>query len=98
MIDVNNNKVKVLPDISWLIFDYFLIIFGTNDKQIRISGHNLKNCINNFENSYPLLFRKWGFESTDLRDDVLGWRQRKDFDPVVHLFVLKVVAQTLARD
>ena len=29
--------------------------------------------IDNFDNSYPLLFRKWGFESTDIRDDVLGW-------------------------
>ena len=50
-----------------------MINLGTNGKQIRISGSNLKNCIDNFEDSYLLLFRKWGFESTDLRDDVLGW-------------------------
>ena len=31
----------------------------------------MKNCIDNFEDSYLILFRKWGFESTDLRDDVL---------------------------
>ena len=40
---------------------------------MRISGSNLKKCIDNFENSYPHLFQKWGFESRDLRDDVLGW-------------------------
>ena len=52
-----------------------MINFGTNGKQKRISDQNLKNCIDNFENSYPLLFRKWGYESTDLWDDVLGWKK-----------------------
>ena len=63
-----HNKFKELKELP----DWFLINFGTNGKQIRISGSNLKKCIDNFDNSYPLLFRKWGFESTDLQDDVLG--------------------------
>ena len=83
MIDVNNNKVKVLPD------------FGTNGKQKIISDHNLKNCIDNFENSYQLLFRKWGFESTDLRDDVLGWETTPDIWRGWNMYPLKANAMVL---
>ena len=32
----------------------FGLIFGTNGKEIRISVSNLKNCIDNFEDSYTL--------------------------------------------